>query len=62
MHIAKTGWLVVYCYNHMVNTFYPIENNAITNKLLLRYKTRLKSPEQEKNRLSNILSQSYCLL
>ena len=34
--------------NHMVNTFYPIENNAITNKLLLRYKTRLKSPEQEK--------------
>ena len=30
--------------NHMVNKFYPIENNAITNKL----KTRLKSPEQEK--------------
>ena len=36
------------CYNHMVNTFYPIENSAITNKLLLRYKTRLKSPKQEK--------------
>ena len=32
----------------MVNTFYPIENNAITNKLLLA-KTRLKSPEQEKS-------------
>ena len=34
--------------NHMINTFYPIENNAITNKLLLCYKTKLKSPEQEK--------------
>ena len=38
-----------FSFNHMVNTFYPIENNAITNKLLLRYKTRLKSPEQEKS-------------
>ena len=51
-----------YYVNHMVNTFYPIENNAITNKLLLRYTTRLKSPEQEKNHPSNILSQSNCLL
>ena len=42
----------------MAKTFYPIQNSAITNKLSLHEKTRLKSHGQEKNHLSNILSQS----
>ena len=49
----------------MVNTFYPIENNAITNKLSLNYSTvenMIKSHEQDKNHMKNILSQSNCLL